>query len=409
MRRSDKIILTFLLLGIIIPGSYIGWRYFQNSNNTAEKPAGMASSDNALVSKYSRLEVSANPFYEPTAGKKEANKLSLPPKSPETVNKPVANENINRAQENVAQEVNTNKSPNSRYVPAAVKNDNINKNANKNVNTAVASENNVLLSFAVVGDTQGFDANSADDSLKQAAASIAKSNPDLVMTVGDLVSSCEDSNKCKTKYDNWKKLINPLYSKTKETVGNHDRSGKEAADKIWQDVFDLPTNGPEGFSELVYSFDFQNSHFVVLDSEKPEEHLINKTQRDWLEKDLAANTKENTFVFFHEPAYPVSSKIGESLDAKKSDRDALWDILKNHNVTAVFNGHEHIMSRRKVEGLYQFVIGNTDIYDHDAPKAGLTEYFYRGHHYAIVSVKGREVTVKIFKVDGTELNSFTLP
>src|SRR5665647_1636144 len=110
-------------------------------------------------------------------------------------------------------------------------------------------------------------------------------------------------------------------------MGNHDRTGRSSSDSAWQNTFDLPTNGPDGYSELVYSFDFQNSHFIVLNSEKSKASTIDQVQRDWLEKDLSANKKGNTFVFFHEPAYPVSSKIDASLDAHPDERDALWNIL----------------------------------------------------------------------------------
>ena len=127
-----------------------------------------------------------------------------------------------------------------------------------------------------------------------------------------------------------------LLPKTYAMQGNHDRTGDDKTDNVWRSSFNFPTNGPSEFSEQVYSFDFKNSHFVVLDSDKPKEHLINSEQRSWLEKDLAANKKENTFVFFHEPAYPVSSKITESLDKEPSERNALWQILEKHNVTGCF-------------------------------------------------------------------------
>ena len=51
-------------------------------------------------------------------------------------------------------------------------------------------------------------------------------------------------------------------------MGNHDRVGENKADSIYQKVFAMPTNGPSGYSELTYSFDFENSHFVVLSSDK---------------------------------------------------------------------------------------------------------------------------------------------
>jgi hypothetical protein len=200
--------------------------------------------------------------------------------------------------------------------------------------------------------------------------------------------------------------LRKLASVTYLIQGNHDRTGEEKADSAWQEVFNLPTNGPAGYSELTYSFDFKNSHFVILDSEKPEERLINGEQRSWLERDLSRNKKEKTFVFFHEPAYPVSNKITESLDANPGERDALWAILNKYKATAVFVGHEHIHSRRKINNLYQFGFGNTESFNHDLPKPGVAEYSYQGQHFGLVEIKDSQITVKVYSVDGKILNSF---
>lgn len=402
MRKSEKIILAVLVLDVLAMGSFIGWKYYERSQNnvnptvssqTAAPPAGQLQQN---------IDVSAKPFYDIGAGKKANAKLPLPQKA-QNNNSNIANTNVANDNSGIKPVIAANTNTNANLVPASL------GNTNTNVNTVV-SDNSLSnsFSFAVIGDSQGFEKDNPKGSLQKAINNISSANVDLAFTVGDLISSCDDSD-CPTKFEDWKKVVSPIYAKTKEVQGNHDRSERESSDKIWQDAFDLPTNGPDGYAELVYSFDFQNSHFVVLSSAKPEEHLINKIQRNWLEKDLTANTKENTFVFFHEPAYPVSSKINESLDVNKNDRDALWTLFKSHNVTAVFSGHEHIMSRRNIDGMYQFVVGNTESFDHDAPKPGVAEYAYRGHHYAIVSVKGTGVTVNVYKVDGSLLNSFAIP
>jgi len=268
------------------------------------------------------------------------------------------------------------------------------------------TESEVKFSFAILGDTQYFKAGT-NGGYQQAVSSIKKMDPNLIFSVGDL-ASCDGGSECDTKYNNWKNVLGSFSSKAYMTQGNHDRIGEEKADSSWQKVFNLPTNGPSGFSELVYSFDWENSHFVVLDSDKPKESNINGTQLDWLEGDLAKNKKENIFVFFHEPAYPTNSKIGESLDVNAKDRDRLWNILTSHKITAVFSGHEHIQSRRKVNGLYQFVFGNTDSFNHLTPKSGTAEYSYIGQAFGMVEISGKEITVKTYSIQGKLLNSFVL-
>lgn len=272
---------------------------------------------------------------------------------------------------------------------------------------ASPGENN--FTFAILGDTQYFTPGNPKGNFQKAVASVSKLNPDLVVQTGDLIRGCEGKSEDSQDYANWKNTLGSLASKTYAVQGNHDRvDNEDKCDQIWQNTFNFPANGPSGFSELAYSLDFKNSHFVFLDSNKPDAHAINSTQRSWLEQDLAKNTKENTFVVFHEPAYPVSDKATESLDAEPSQRSALWEILEKHNITAVFNGHEHIVSRRKVGKVYQFVFGSTDSFDHGLPAAGIAEYANQGQgRFGIVKVKGKEITVETYDSGGKLLNTFT--
>jgi predicted phosphodiesterase len=262
-------------------------------------------------------------------------------------------------------------------------------------------------SFAILGDTQYFKPG-VTGSFQKAVGNIKKLNPDAVFAMGDLVSSCDKKAECEGKFNAWKGVLGELYPKAYMVQGNHDRVGKEDADSAWQEIFSLPTNGPAGFSELAYSFDKGNSHFIILDSEKPKENMINEVQRKWLDNDLNANKKENIFVFFHEPAYPTNSKIDEALDVNPNDRDELWNILASHKVTAVFSGHEHIQARSKIRGIYQFIYGNTQSFNHLAPKPGTSEYSYIGEGFGMVEVNGKDITVKTYGVGGNLLNSFNL-
>jgi 3',5'-cyclic-AMP phosphodiesterase len=271
------------------------------------------------------------------------------------------------------------------------------------------ANNNTAFSFAIMGDTKSFSASNPNGNLQKAVASIDKINPNFAFVMGDLVSSCDGGSSCEGKLNSWKSVVgSSLMSKMYPIVGNHDRTGGAKADAMWQKEFNLPTNGPSGFSELTYSFNFGNSHFVVLDSEKPKEHLVDSAQRAWLEQDLSANKKDHIFVFFHEPAYQTSQNQKDGLDANPSERDALWNILVKYNIEAVFNGHEHIHTRKKVGNIYQIVIGDTNSTDDDTPQPGLSDYSYKGKSFGIMSVDGQKVNLKMYTVDGQLLNSFDL-
>lgn len=269
--------------------------------------------------------------------------------------------------------------------------------------------------FAILGDTQGFKVNAKNGALRRSLSQIHKQNPSFIMAVGDLVSSCRGDRECDNKLNDWKKLVGEKFSRVYPAMGNHDRTEAEA-DASWQKAFELPQNGPEGYSELVYSFNFSNSHFIVLNSQKPQWHQINDEQLGWLRNDLDKNTKENVFVFFHEPAWPVGSKIKESLDKEPQQRDKLWNILAEHDVTAVFSGHEHIYSRRKIDQsvlpqvkneVYQFIVGNTDTFRHSKPKKNISvEQYYRNKHFVLVEVEGKNIAVKTYSIGGKLVDEF---
>jgi len=289
--------------------------------------------------------------------------------------------------------------------------------ANKKTENATPNPDNSF-TFAILGDTQYFTAGNPKGNFQKAVSQIKEHNPDLIIAVGDLVSNCKGKSSDAQDYNNWKNILGTFIGKTYAVQGNHDRvKNVDKCDKFWTDTFSFPTNGPEGFAEFAYSLNVKNSHFVFLDSDKPDSHQINKTQREWLEKNLAANKKENTFAIFHEPAYPVSDKKGESLDFDPSQRNALWEILDRHNITAVFNGHEHIVSRRKItsqvssvakNSVYQFVFGNTDSFNHGLPAAGVAEYANQGQgRFGLVRVNGKEITVETYDPNGKLLNTFT--
>ena len=278
--------------------------------------------------------------------------------------------------------------------------------APENIVSGTIQDDQGSFSFAIVGDTKVFSAGNPSGNLQRAAKAIASDKVNFSFVMGDLIQSCDGGAKCEGKFNDWKNAIGPLVSNMYEVVGNHDRTGGDKADVIWQKEFNLPTNGPAGYSELVYSFDYGNSHFVVLDSEKPQEHVINSVQRNWLEQDLTANKKEHTFVFFHEPAYQTAQNKKDGLDADPQERDALWNILVKHKVTAVFNGHEHLHTRKKVGNIYQIVIGDTNSTDDDFPQPGLSDYSYKGKSFGIVTINSEKVNLKMYTVDGKELNSF---
>jgi len=278
------------------------------------------------------------------------------------------------------------------------------------------SGNALAVTFAVMGDGQYFEAGNSNGALQTAAAQIKKKKVRSVVAMGDLKGNCYDDATCLSYFNAWKSAVSPIYKKTYPVMGNHDRL-YSGADALWQSVFKLPANGPENFSELAYAFNKGNSHFVVLNSSKPNDYIIDFNQRNWLEQDLSQNKKKYVFVFFHMPAFPVTSHIGSALDAFPAERDALWEILDRHRVTAVFSGHEHIFARKKIDSsvfsgatnsIYQFTVGNTDSIAYPAPEEGLVDYYSPEKHFLVVKAENKKIVTQLYSATtGRRLNSFS--
>ena len=94
-------------------------------------------------------------------------------------------------------------------------------------------------------------------------------------------------------------------------VGNHEIETPE--DMTWvrawagRDLPHLVRRGPPGAEITTYSFDFGNSHFVVINqyhngqTDVPGKTVLSEQTLAWLEKDLAATRKPLIWVFGHNP------------------------------------------------------------------------------------------------------------
>ncbi len=154
---------------------------------------------------------------------------------------------------------------------------------------------------------------------------------------------------------------------TKHTVlwpatGNHeyanDYSLRQSHAISYFDIFTLPTQGECGGvpsnTEMYYSFNIGNVHFVNLDSYGLEEvagnyYGISDTayapQIHWLKQDLHANTLPWVIVSFHHPPYCLGTHNSDIETDLIAIREKLTPILERYNVDLVLNGHCHTYQR----------------------------------------------------------------
>lgn len=139
------------------------------------------------------------------------------------------------------------------------------------------------------------------------------------------------------------------------------------------DIIDVPTNGESGGvpsgTELYYSFDYGNVHFVSINSEigslfNPGHDWIGigllggfngSPFTQWLEADLQANTKPWTIAYFHQPPHTDGSHESGSFWEvfMKAMREKISPILEQYGVDMVLCGHSHVYERScLVKGFY---------------------------------------------------------
>jgi hypothetical protein len=193
---------------------------------------------------------------------------------------------------------------------------------------------------------------------------------------GDFMVSPGDIDPPANTYATIRKYIGHIYT-WYPVVGNHET--ETASDMDWLRIFNRDGNtlpnivnaGPAGCEETTYSFDYGNTHFVILNEyfdgslDVGTDGDVVASLRAWLEDDLINYGKPVTFVFGHEPAFPQPDAdngrirhAGDSLDKYPGNRDAFWNVLAVHNVTAYICGHTHNYSSIEQNGIWQIDVGH---------------------------------------------------
>ncbi|MCI0512436.1 metallophosphoesterase [candidate division KSB1 bacterium] len=156
----------------------------------------------------------------------------------------------------------------------------------------------------------------------QAIGWINQLQPELVISVGDLIDGyTEDTTLIRTEWDEFEKLIQNLEMPFVKVGGNHDLTNARLR-AAWQKRF-----GP-----TYYHFLYQNTLFLILDTEAPTSGQISPTQVEYFRQILQQYPRVTwTYVFLHQPLWLYSN------DNRFSQIETL---LQTRGYT-VFAGHFH--------------------------------------------------------------------
>jgi uncharacterized protein (TIGR03437 family) len=199
--------------------------------------------------------------------------------------------------------------------------------------------------------------------------------------------------------------------------GNHDYETQNCAPYLA--LHDLPSEGvPAADRGRYYSFDWGNVHFVALDSNLPLSRAANRLgpMLDWLESDLSRTRQFWKIAYFHHP--PYASGPNESDELSALARNHIVPILERHGAQLVFNGHEHSYQQsRPLRGGQIVGPGNGVVYiTSGGGGAQLYSVYPRpwlafgesAHHYIRAQVRGPQMILHVFRVDGQEIDTVKL-
>lgn len=164
---------------------------------------------------------------------------------------------------------------------------------------------------------------------------ISSWNPNLFLYLGDVYQ-----NGRPMEFDNWYGApgapgeYGQFYGISDPAIGNHEYVGSDISGYQW-----YWNNVPH-----YYSYNADGWHLISLDnvskfigSTPSNGNYVAETK--WLTKDLNNNHRPCTLVYYHEPFFNVGP------EGSATNTSGIWQILAQHNVTVVLNGHDHDYQR----------------------------------------------------------------
>lgn len=281
-----------------------------------------------------------------------------------------------------------------------------------------AAEGQQSLSFMYLGDLQPQE-NMAEEfeAWGDLAASVYKRNPDLAFGLmgGDIVNNG-------IRPAEWSEFLKNAsgtfsYLPFMPVNGNHESNVPGGKPELYLDMFSLPENGPDGFKEEFYSFDYGICHVTALNSwvfsgEQSLTEADYSRIAEWLREDLTNSGATWNIVLMHHPVYSLASDT--VADAVMEN----WaPIFEECGVDLVFCGHQHVYSRSypMTDGAVDYEDGITYIMGNSGQKfySSADETYQEKTIYSVstcqvVRIDGDSLEVMTYDREGNELDYCSL-
>lgn len=244
--------------------------------------------------------------------------------------------------------------------------------------------------FAVFGDRTGGPAEGVKV-LAEAVRDVNLLEPDLVMTVGDLIEGYNRRPAWQRQANEFTGIMDRLLMPWFPVAGNHDVYWRGAGRPADEHEGDYEAH----FGPLWYAFEHKDCWFIVLYTdegnpltgertfEKPASQRMSPEQLSFLESTLErAHDAKHVFVFLHHPRW-LGGRYGDDWD-RVHER-----LVEAGNVRAVFAGHIHTMRYDGPRDGIEYVTLATTGGGQSArvPEAGYL------HHFHMVTVRDTQISL----------------
>lgn len=208
--------------------------------------------------------------------------------------------------------------------------------------SAINKKRKRLLRVAHITDVHIRPEHDAPNRFKKCLEEIKKHKVDFFMNGGDTIYAADyhyiKRERVDEQWDIWKSLRREISEyEVYSCLGNHDMwwAASKNDSMYGKDYVVKQLKIPGRY----YSFNKNNWHFIILDSNNENAGALDKVQRDWLETDLnKLDHGSNVLIMSH---YPIVGINGGT----HTDRNYIKDLFYSHNdkkITCI-SGHVHLL------------------------------------------------------------------
>jgi hypothetical protein len=245
------------------------------------------------------------------------------------------------------------------------------------------------------------DSRNGYDIWAQFIALLQERSPDVILFSGDAILFGITQG----EWDEFLAIAEPLFATVPviPTNGNHEGNAL-----TFYSQFALP--GDQQNFGLTYGF----SRVFVANDLPEDPNALATSSAAAIDADFTDHASTPwKILMHHRPMWSTGAFHADEINLRVSLRDAWGPVIDKHHVDLVLNGHEHSLEITKplVGGVVQPSNANATVYvvagGAGAPAYGFTadegwtDYREEGHSAGIIHVRQTQLTLDLFRVDGT--------